>query len=95
MSFAFVEHVLPNGLRVVCEVMPRVRSAAVAFLARAGARHEIPGQHGVSHFLEHMSFKGTTRRSSRDINVGFAPFPVERMNPPGGERARARSGTRP
>jgi predicted Zn-dependent peptidase len=71
MPSTFVEHVLPSGLRVVCEVMPRVRSAAVAFLARTGARHEFPEQHGVSHFLEHMSFKGTPTRSSRDINVRF------------------------
>ncbi len=71
MSASFVEHVLPNGLRVVCEVMPRVRSAAAAFLARTGARHEQPGEHGVSHFLEHMCFKGTARRSSRDVNVRF------------------------
>jgi predicted Zn-dependent peptidase len=71
MSSSFVEHVLPNGLCVVCEVMPRVRSAAAAFLARTGARHERPGEHGVSHFLEHMCFKGTARRSGHDINVRF------------------------
>jgi predicted Zn-dependent peptidase len=71
MTSSFVEHVLPNGLRVVCEVMPGVRSAAAAFLARTGSRHERPGEHGVSHFLEHMCFKGTDRRSSRDINVRF------------------------
>ncbi len=71
MSATFAEHILPNGLRVVCEVMPRVRSAAAAFLARTGSRHERPVEHGVSHFLEHMCFKGTARRSSRDINIRF------------------------
>lgn len=71
MSSRFVEHQLPNGLRVVCEVMPRVRSAAVGFLVRTGARHEFPPQHGVSHFLEHMCFKGTATRSSHEINVRF------------------------
>jgi predicted Zn-dependent peptidase len=71
MRATFVEHVLPNGLRIVCEVMPRVRSVAVAFLARTGARHEEPAEHGVSHFLEHMCFKGTATRSSFDINVRF------------------------
>jgi predicted Zn-dependent peptidase len=71
MPSSFVEHQLPSGLRVVCEVMPRVRSAAAGFLVRTGARHESPGQHGVSHFLEHMCFKGTARRSSREINVRF------------------------
>ena len=71
MPSTFVEHQLPNGLRVVCEVMPQVRSAAVAFLARTGARHEFPDLHGVSHFLEHMCFKGTGTRSWHDINVRF------------------------
>ena len=71
MSSAFVQHELPNGLRVVCEVMPRVRSGAVAFLAQTGSRHESPELHGVSHFLEHMCFKGTPRRSWHDINVRF------------------------
>jgi predicted Zn-dependent peptidase len=71
MSSSFVEHVLPNGLRVVCEVMPRVRSAAAAFLVRTGARHERPGEHGVSHFLEHMCFKGTSLRTAHELNVRF------------------------
>lgn len=66
-----VEHYLPNGLRVVCEVMPNVSSAAVGFLVRTGSRHESPHEHGVSHFLEHMCFKGTEKRSGRDINVRF------------------------
>jgi len=71
MRSSFVEHYLPNGLRVVCEVMPRVRSAAVGFFVRTGSRHEQPHQRGVSHFLEHMCFKGTPTRSGRDINVRF------------------------
>ncbi|MCK4342122.1 MAG: insulinase family protein [Phycisphaerae bacterium] len=71
MQSQFVTHDLPNGLRVVCEVMPRVRSAAVGFLARTGSRHEFPPQHGVSHFLEHMCFKGTATRNWHDINVRF------------------------
>lgn len=71
MSSCFAEQVLPNGLRVVCEVMPRVRSASAAFLVRTGARHEAPPEHGVSHFLEHMCFKGTARRSSHEVNVRF------------------------
>jgi predicted Zn-dependent peptidase len=71
MQSQFVQHELPNGLRVVCEVMPNVRSAAAAFLARTGARHEAAHEHGVSHFLEHMCFKGTATRSWNDINVRF------------------------
>jgi predicted Zn-dependent peptidase len=71
MPSTFVEHMLPNGLRVSCEVMPRVRSAAAAFLARTGARDEHDPEHGVSHFLEHMCFKGTPARSSLEINIRF------------------------
>lgn len=71
MSSQFVEHHLPNGLRVVCEIMPGVRSAALGFFVRTGSRHERPEQHGVSHFLEHMCFKGTATRGWRDINIHF------------------------
>lgn len=71
MQSRFVTHELPNGLRVVCEVMPRVRSAAVGFLAFAGSRDELTAEHGVSHFLEHMCFKGTATRGWHDINIRF------------------------
>ncbi|TWT43979.1 Protease 3 precursor [Phycisphaerae bacterium RAS1] len=71
MPSTFVEHQLPAGLRIVCEVMPRVRSAALGFLVRTGSRHEASHLHGVSHFLEHMCFKGTATRSAFDINVRF------------------------
>jgi predicted Zn-dependent peptidase len=71
MQSTFATHVLPNGLRVVCETVPRVSSAAAGFLARTGSRHEFPPQHGVSHFLEHMCFKGTAKRTWHDINVRF------------------------
>lgn len=71
MQSEFLEHTLPNGLRVVCEVMPRVSSAAVGFFVRTGSRHETRPEHGVSHFLEHMCFKGTPTRDWRAINVRF------------------------
>lgn len=71
MSPTFAYHELPNGLRVVCQTLPQVHSAAIGFYVRTGARHEQPDLHGVSHFLEHMCFKGTATRSSRDINVCF------------------------
>lgn len=64
-------HTLPNGLRVVIEHMPDVRSAAAGFLVRAGARDEVPALAGVSHFLEHMIFKGTDKRSWREITIDF------------------------
>lgn len=71
MQSPFSEKRLANGLRIVCEVMPQVKSAAVGFLVRTGSRHEAPSEHGVSHFLEHMCFKGTPKRSWFDINVRF------------------------
>ena len=67
----YTVHQLDNGLRVVVESMPDVRSAAAGFLVRAGARDETPEQAGVSHFLEHMMFKGTPKRTWRDITVDF------------------------
>jgi len=60
-----------NGLTVLIESMPDVRSAAAGFLVRTGARDERPDIAGVSHFLEHMMFKGTRKRTWRDINVEF------------------------
>src|SRR5262245_59926318 len=56
------ETTLPNGLRVVTATMPHTRSAAVQFYMGVGARHEDPRVSGVSHFVEHMVFKGTETR---------------------------------
>lgn len=60
-------HRLSNGLRVVVEPMPGLRSAAVGVFVTAGGRHERPEQNGVAHYLEHMAFKGTPTRSARAI----------------------------
>jgi len=70
MSF-FTQQQLPNGLTVVIEVMPHVPSVACGFLVRTGARDDPADQAGVSHFLEHMCFKGTAGRTWHDINVAF------------------------
>ncbi len=70
-------HALANGLRVVVETMPGVRSAAAGFLARTGARDDPPGQAGVSHFLEHMCFKGTPGRTWEEINIDFDRMAVD------------------
>ncbi|HNQ22172.1 MAG TPA: pitrilysin family protein [Phycisphaerae bacterium] len=64
-------HRLANGLQIVIECMPDVRSVAVGFLVRTGSRDETPEVAGVSHFLEHMMFKGTARRTWRQITVDF------------------------
>jgi predicted Zn-dependent peptidase len=64
-------HTLDNGLRVVIEQMPHVRSAAAGFLVLTGARDETRELAGVSHFLEHMVFKGTEKRHWREITLTF------------------------
>jgi predicted Zn-dependent peptidase len=58
---------LANGLRVITEVMPQVRSVSMGVWVKMGSRHERPEQNGISHFIEHMVFKGTTTRSAEDI----------------------------
>jgi predicted Zn-dependent peptidase len=58
---------LPSGLRVITEVMPAVRSATVGIWADVGSALESRERRGISHLVEHMLFKGTTRRSARQI----------------------------
>jgi predicted Zn-dependent peptidase len=58
---------LPNGVRVVTETMPGLKSAALGVWVAAGGRHERAEQNGIAHFLEHMAFKGTARRSALAI----------------------------
>lgn len=58
---------LSNGFRIVTEHMPGLKSAAVGVWVTAGGRHERLDQNGIAHFLEHMAFKGTARRSALEI----------------------------
>ncbi|APF36900.1 peptidase M16 [Chelatococcus daeguensis] len=58
---------LASGLTVVSERMPHVATVAVGVWVGVGARNERPQEHGLSHFIEHMAFKGTERRSARTI----------------------------
>jgi len=60
---------LPNGLTVIVEPMAHVRSVAVSAWSRIGARHEPAAYNGISHFVEHMLFKGTHRRTTHQIAV--------------------------
>ena len=62
---------LESGLRVVTEVMPSVRSAALGFFVGAGSRGETEAEAGLSHFLEHMLFRGTARYGSTEIDQLF------------------------
>lgn len=59
--------VLANGLRVLSETMPSVRSVSLGVWLNAGSRHEADSQSGITHFTEHMVFKGTDRFTARDI----------------------------
>jgi predicted Zn-dependent peptidase len=58
---------LPSGLRVVTDRMPHLETVSLGVWVAAGSRHERPRERGLSHLLEHMAFKGTRRRSARDI----------------------------
>ncbi|MEM8591432.1 MAG: pitrilysin family protein [Pseudomonadota bacterium] len=60
-------HTLPNGFRIVTEHMEGLRSASIGIWVSAGGRHERIEQNGIAHFLEHMAFKGTERRSALQI----------------------------
>jgi predicted Zn-dependent peptidase len=63
--------VLPGGLRVVTERLPGVRSAAFGIWVGVGSRDETPAQAGAAHYLEHLLFKGTGRRSALDISASI------------------------
>ena len=68
----FHQHTLPNGLTILGETNPAALSVAVAFWVKTGARDETPEVAGVSHFLEHMVFKGTPRRDAFTVNRDFS-----------------------
>ncbi|MBS3734508.1 MAG: insulinase family protein [Phycisphaerae bacterium] len=67
----FKHTTLDNGLTIVAEVNPDAASMAAGFFVRTGSRDETPEVAGVSHFLEHMVFKGTERRTALDVNREF------------------------
>jgi predicted Zn-dependent peptidase len=67
----FDEAVLPTGLRVVGEHNPGAESVAIAYLIETGGRDEDESEHGVSHFLEHLCFKGTARRDAARVSRDF------------------------
>jgi predicted Zn-dependent peptidase len=65
----YKKSLLPNGIRVITERMPHVRSVAVGVWVETGSRYENPGRDGVSHMIEHLVFKGTATRSAEDIAI--------------------------
>src|SRR5690606_24740392 len=64
----FERTVLPSGVRVLTESIPSVRSVAVGAWVDAGSRDEAAHENGVTHFIEHVVFKGTRRRRGYQIN---------------------------
>ncbi len=62
---------LPNGLRIVTETIQTVRSLSVGIWVKTGSRHEKDDQAGITHFLEHMLFKGTEQRTAYDIALSM------------------------
>ncbi len=65
----FKKIVLPNGVRIVLERIPYVRSASVGIYLEVGSRNEKPEEHGLSHFVEHMFFKGTRHHDAVTLSV--------------------------
>jgi predicted Zn-dependent peptidase len=63
--------VLDNGVRVIGEEIPSVRSVSIGIWIGTGSRYETPSNNGISHFLEHMLFKGTKQLSARDLALVF------------------------
>ncbi len=63
--------VLPNGVRVLTEAMPSVVSSSIGVWVENGSRYESPEENGTSHFIEHLLFKGTKRRTAADIAEAF------------------------
>ena len=58
---------LPSGLTVITDAMPHLQTASMGIWVGSGSRDELHNEHGISHLLEHMAFKGTKRRSARQI----------------------------
>ena len=67
MTEGYRKSALPNGIRILTERMPHVRSVAVGVWVETGSRHELEARGGVSHLIEHLVFKGTATRTAQDI----------------------------
>jgi len=65
----YIKEYLPNGIPVVIETLKNMRSVALGIWVKVGSRNETSHKNGISHFLEHMFFKGTKKRTARDIAI--------------------------
>jgi len=77
LSYTYSEKTLENGLRIVAEHSPNAATAAVGFFVKTGARDEETSLMGVSHFLEHMMFKGTEQLSAEGVDLAFDSLGAE------------------
>src|SRR5690625_8010148 len=66
-----IKHTSKNGLRILVETVPNVRSVSIGIWVLTGSRNETIHNNGISHFIEHMFFKGTKTRSAQDIAEAF------------------------
>jgi predicted Zn-dependent peptidase len=88
---------LPSGINVITEAMPHLESASLGVWVNSGNRDESGDENGISHFLEHMAFKGTRRRTARQIAeeieaVGPIPQPPTQVSVDAHPRARRTAG---
>ncbi|MHC5004522.1 MAG: M16 family metallopeptidase [Planctomycetota bacterium] len=77
MPVEFAHTTLENGLQVIAEIDPHAHTSAIGFFVRTGARDEAAPLMGVSHFLEHMMFKGTATRTAEDVDREFDAIGAE------------------
>ncbi|MBU6208932.1 MAG: insulinase family protein, partial [Planctomycetes bacterium] len=77
MRTAYHEHRLPNGLTIIAEIDPGAHTMAAGFFVRTGGRDEPSRLMGVSHFLEHMMFKGSAAVVAQDVNRRFDAIGAE------------------
>ena len=91
----FHKATLSNGLTVIAELNPDVHSVAMGFFVRTGARDEAAQVNGVSHFLEHMAFKGDDKYTADDINSRQPAFRGYGKGVPMGADLRPREGDGP
>ena len=59
--------VIGNGVRILTEAMPQVVSSSIGIWVENGSRYEVPAENGLSHFIEHLLFKGTKKRTAAQI----------------------------
>ena len=68
MSNNIKKYILKNGIPVLLDKIEEINSVSLGIFVKTGAKHELKGEEGISHLLEHMMFKGTKTRTAKDIS---------------------------